>query len=172
MLTRRQFRSSNVRAEGIGRPAWIAGLLGRARHQLGDSGDEVEELLRVASQEHFEFGVDYANLLRSREAYADAIPLLRDLVANDVPGSAIVLGNLLDDELDDPEGAIEAYRVGIEQGDSHGAYNLAILYHHRGAAALAKSRYAPLEGWGISLHGLETNQTWTRLAQNRRRFHR
>lgn len=127
-----------TRREGIGRPAWTAGLLGHARYQLGDSSAEVAELLRTGASEHTEFGVDYANLLRKRGSYPEAVTLLRELVAANVPGSALVLGNLLDDEFDDPQGAIGAYRRGIEQGDSHSAYNLAILYHHRGRNVLAK----------------------------------
>jgi len=126
-----------AREKGIGKSTWIAGLLGHARQHLGDSSREVEELLREGASEHSEFGVDYVNLLRARGAFDDAIPLLRDLVAKDVPGSPIILGNLLDDEFDDPKGAIDAYQRGIEQGDSHSAYNLAILYRNRGAVALA-----------------------------------
>ncbi|MHC9046105.1 hypothetical protein ACYX8G_16090 [Microbacterium saperdae] len=121
-----------ARAEGIGYQAWIAGLLGHARRELRDRGDDVHELLREGASEHVEFGVDFAHSLLERDALEEARTLLRRLVEQNVPGSHIMLGNLLDDEFDDPEGAAVAYLGGIAEGDSHSAYNLAILHHHQG----------------------------------------
>jgi tetratricopeptide (TPR) repeat protein len=126
-----------TRSTGVGRPAWIAGLLGHARFELGDDSDDVEELLREGALQHTDFGVDLATLLYRHEAFEEALPLLRDLVAQNVPGSHIILGNVLEDPLDDYAGAIEAYLGGIEEGDSHSAYNLAILYRNRDAPELA-----------------------------------
>lgn len=121
-----------VRAEGIGHPTWIAGLLGHSRRELGERGEDVHELLREGASEHVEFGVDFAHSLLERDALEEARTLLRRLVEQNVAGSHIVLGNLLNDEFDDQVGAIDAYLGGIEEGDSHSAYNLAILHHHAG----------------------------------------
>lgn len=122
-----------ARAEGIGYQTWIAGLLGHARREMGDRGDDVHDLLREGASERVDFGVDFAHSLLERNAFEEARTLLRRLVEQNVPGSHIMLGNLLDDEFDDPEGAAVAYLGGIAGGDSHSAYNLGILHHHRGA---------------------------------------
>ncbi|MFE6997430.1 hypothetical protein ACFVAE_15810 [Microbacterium sp. NPDC057659] len=113
-------------------PAMVAGCLGHALRETGHSGPEVEDLLREGAEVHDDFGIDFADVLIENEALREAAALLKRLTASSVYGAAIKYGNLLDDELDEPELAIEAYLTGIEQGDGHSAYNLALLYDDQG----------------------------------------
>lgn len=118
----------------FGDPAWVAGLLGSSLSALGESGTEVEELLREGAERYADFGVDYAKVLRARGADSEAAVVLRPLVAEAVYGAALQLGNLLS-ENSDIDGAVAAYLKGVESNDAHSALNLAILYHAEGLEA-------------------------------------
>lgn len=113
-------------------PAMVAGCLGHALRETGQSGAEVEDLLREGAAVHDGFAVDFAEVLIEKQAFGEAATLLKRLTETGVFGAAIKYGNLLDDELDEPGLAINAYLTGIEQGDSHCAYNLAVLYDGQG----------------------------------------
>lgn len=114
-----------------GDKAKVLGLLGESRFAMGDQSEAIEELLREGASEYEEFGIDYATILRRRGAYNDAVSVLRTLAASGVFGSALLLGNILDDDLGDSDGARAAYLHGIQSGDAHSAYNLAVLlYRH------------------------------------------
>ncbi|MBE7955228.1 hypothetical protein ABTZ44_15565 [Microbacterium oxydans] len=130
-----------ARDRRYGNRAWVAGLLGASLYELGETGDEVEELLREGAEVFADFGVDYAKALRARGADDEAAVVLRPLVADGVYGAALQLGNLLSDN-SDIEGAVEAYLKGVESKDGHSALNLAILYHEEGQDA--DSRYYKL----------------------------
>lgn len=130
-----------ARDRGYGNRAWVAGLLGASLSELGETGDEAEELLREGAEVYAEFGVDYAKVLHARGADDEAAVVLRLLVADGVYGAAIQLGNLLS-ERSDIDGAVEAYLKGVESKDGHSALNLAILYHEEGQEA--DSRYYKL----------------------------
>ena len=124
----------NARRRGAGESAKIAALLGRARNTIGEGSADVEALLREGATEHPWAGVEYAKVLSARGAYQEAAAILQPLVQQQEYGAALLLGNLLCDELHDQAGAMNAYLEGIATGDAFSALNLAIMLWQRGDA--------------------------------------
>lgn len=126
------------RASRKGDQAKVSGLLGKSLFALGDQSAAVEELLREGAAEYEEFGLDHAMILLHRGSQGEAVTILRALTESGVFGSALLLGNILDDDLDDSEGAQTAYMKGIQSGDAHSAYNLAVLHYRHDRVAEAR----------------------------------
>lgn len=121
-----------ARESGVGDPVRVAGLLGDARYELGERDEEVERLLAKGASEYLEFGVHYAQMLRRRGEFDSAVDLLRNLVDAQQYGAALLLGNILADDIGEIEEAIGAYLRGIESGDAHSALNLSVVYWELG----------------------------------------
>lgn len=115
----------------VGDPARVSGMLGEARLSLGDESRDVEDLLAEGAAVHPEFGVSYAKMLRIRGEHDAARAVLEALVHSNEYGAALHLGNLFDDEFGEAEAAISSYLRGIDTGDAHSAFNLAVLYYGR-----------------------------------------
>jgi len=75
-----------------------------------------------------ELRIERAIRLRERGAAGEARDMLIPLVERGVFGAAIVLGNVLGDDLGDQAGARDAYQRGIESGDAYSAFNLGLSF--------------------------------------------
>ena len=115
----------------VGDPAKVSGMLGEVRLSLGDASRDVENLLAEGAAVHPEFGVSYAKMLCVCGEHDAARAVLEALVDSNEYGAALHLGNLLDDVFGETEAAISSYLRGIDTGDAHSAFNLAVLYYGR-----------------------------------------
>lgn len=129
-----------------------AGLLGEDLFATdGRTDEEVLNLLARGSSVGREVAVAYARVLREHGRLDEAVHLLRDESAEGNDLAAIVLGNMLWDDLDDATGAEAAYLRGIELGDAFSAYNLSLLLEGQGRAEESQKWLAYAAGHGDEL---------------------
>lgn len=119
---------------------WRDGHLGDALRRAGSMEEALPYLRRGYASHAAAFGVALAETLLALGVDKEARDVLVRLVEDSVYGAAIILGNLLE-EKGDHRGAIDAYRHGIEQGDSFSAFNLGLVYHELGDADSATEAF-------------------------------
>lgn len=107
-------------------------LLGRLLLSDRDRLDEAITFLRAGVDADPDAPVDLASALMANAEFEEARSILEHEVRSKNPSAPIVLGNLLLDHFRDRDGAVSAYRVGIELGDAYSAYNLALIFRNEG----------------------------------------
>lgn len=88
---------------------------------------DAEDRLREILTDEPDAAADLGHLLIDQERWDEARAVLEEFLIQGNDRVPIVLGNLLNDHYNDPEGAEAAYLVGIERGDAYSAFNLALL---------------------------------------------
>lgn len=119
----------------------LDGLLGLVLRAEDETSPDVIPLLRSGFSADDYFGVPLAQVLRERGRFEEARDILEGLVDRGRSGAAIVLGNLRQDDLDDLEGAEDAYRKGIDADDAHSAFNLGLLLRRMGRGEEAEEAF-------------------------------
>lgn len=130
----------------------LVGRLGEALLAVGRDRDRALGLLRSAAETVPESGVLLAHEVLKDGEIEEARRLLVQSLEAGSREAPLLLGNLLSDEFDDTAGAMWAYRVGIERGDAHSAYNLAVDLADEGAVTEALELFATARRMGDMKH--------------------
>ena len=117
-----------------------AGLLGAvlSKQNVNDPGEAIGLMMDAGGEAGERVDVELAHALIKAGRHGEARDRLRILTNGGSSLAPIVLGNLLETHFDDPHGAEQAYRLGIERDDAYSAYNLALLVSRLGRRAEAR----------------------------------
>lgn len=120
---------------------WLRGLLGEALYALHEEPIRAIDELRAGYHDHEEFGITLARALRGIGNLVEGRLILEHLVEGRTYGAALHLGNILQDEFGDRQGAKRAYAQGAVSGDGHSAFNLGLLHYEDGDIASAREAF-------------------------------